>query len=247
MSAFVFSDRTLRHCSHSISLGGGKRAINIGHVRVERAFQKTNCPESKGREHVGAFQENARVSKTNAFKHSYAVKCGHRLRVRVRSNQGKETHPQNQPTPQKKSLRKQFLALFVQTVLPLSFETKQEACTNSLGKLFAQIIFSWVHWGGCFLGGGFLSLYLYQRTPWGGGKKRGWKTSRMTPLPKRGFGPPLVRPPPSGVSALFFLFKNPRQSRPEALFLLEGSNIFGRVRSLVRFHLPPIARPNYNF
>ena len=84
----------------------------------------------------------------------------------------------------------------------------------------------------------------------GGVKKRGgWKTSRMTPLPKRGFGPPLVRyvfhppqvsvfPPPSGVSALFLLYKNPRQSRPEAL--LEGPNIFGRVRSLVRFPPPPM-------
>ena len=61
----------------------------------------------------------------------------------------------------------------------------------------------------------------------GGVEKRGgWKTSRMTPLPKRGFGPPrtLRFPPPSGVSALFFLYKNPRQSSPEAL--LEGSNNF---------------------
>ena len=44
-------------------------------------------------------------------------------------------------------------------------------------------------------------------------KEGGRKTSRMIPLPKRGFGPPppprSVRfPPPSGVSALFFLYKN---------------------------------------
>ena len=55
----------------------------------------------------------------------------------------------------------------------------------------------------------------------GGWKKEGgWKTSRMTPLPKRALDPPrTVRfPPPSGVSALFFLYKNPRQSRPEAPF-----------------------------
>ena len=59
----------------------------------------------------------------------------------------------------------------------------------------------------------------------GGVEKRGgWKTSRMTPLPKKGFGPPSYGfPPPSGVVALFFLYKNPRQSRPEAL--LEGSRI----------------------
>ena len=44
----------------------------------------------------------------------------------------------------------------------------------------------------------------------GGGKRGGRKTSRMTPLPKMGFGPPppprMVRfPPPSGVVALFVL------------------------------------------
>ena len=75
----------------------------------------------------------------------------------------------------------------------------------------------------------------------GGVEKRGGrKTSQMTPLPKRGFGPPprTVRfPPLSGVSALFFLYKNPRQRGPEAL--LEGRKIFGRARSLVRFP-PPI-------
>ena len=45
--------------------------------------------------------------------------------------------------------------------------------------------------------------------------------------PKKGFWTPLrtVRfPPPSGVSALFFPYKNPRQSRPKAL--LEGSGNF---------------------
>ena len=84
----------------------------------------------------------------------------------------------------------------------------------------------------------------------GGWKKEGgWKTSRMTPLPKRGFGPPrTVRfPPPSGVSALFFLYKNPRQSRPEAL--LEGSKNFresafsGTFSSPHTFCTPPYHRP----
>ena len=45
--------------------------------------------------------------------------------------------------------------------------------------------------------------------------------------PKKGFSTPprTVRfPPPSAVSALNFLYKNPRQSRPEAL--LEGSKNF---------------------
>ena len=62
----------------------------------------------------------------------------------------------------------------------------------------------------------------------GGWKKRGrWKTSlNDTPPTKGGFGP-LVRyvfHPPLGVSALFFRYKNPRQSRPQAL--LEGSKHF---------------------
>ena len=34
---------------------------------------------------------------------------------------------------------------------------RQEARRKSLGKLFAQTVFNWVHWGGCFLGGGFSS------------------------------------------------------------------------------------------
>ena len=83
----------------------------------------------------------------------------------------------------------------------------------------------------------------------GGWKKRGgWKTSRMTPLPKRGFGPPLVRyvfHPPQVSVLCFFLCKDPRQSRPEAL--RRGPKIFGRARSLVRFP-PPIrfAPPPYH-
>ena len=55
----------------------------------------------------------------------------------------------------------------------------------------------------------------------------GWKTSRLTPLPKRGFGPPsygTFSTPLRCQCSLFFLYKNPRQSRPEAL--LEGSKIF---------------------
>ena len=61
----------------------------------------------------------------------------------------------------------------------------------------------------------------------GGGKKRGVENLTNDTPPKKGFWTPLVRyvfHPPSGVSALFFLYKNPRQSRPEAL--LEGSKTF---------------------
>ena len=61
----------------------------------------------------------------------------------------------------------------------------------------------------------------------GGGKRRGVENLTNDTPPKRGFWTPprTVRfPPPSGVSALFFLYRNPRQSRPEAL--LEGSKNF---------------------
>ena len=84
--------------------------------------------------------------------------------------------------------------------------------------------------------------------PWGGGKKRGVENLTNDTPPKKGFWTPprTVRfPPPSGVSALFFLYKNPRQSRPEAL--LEGSKNFresafsGTFSSPIRF-APPISR-----
>ena len=71
-------------------------------------------------------------------------------------------------------------------------------------------------------------------------KRGGRKTSRMTPLPKRGFGPPLVwyvfHPPQ--VSALFFLYKNPRQSGPKAL--LEGSKDFRESAFSGTFPPPPL-------
>ena len=80
-----------------------------------------------------------------------------------------------------------------------------------------------------------------QRTPWGGVEKRGgWKTSRMTPLPKRGFGPPLVRyvfHPPQ-VSVLCFSCTKIHDRADQKLFW-RGPKIFGRARSLVRFP-PPI-------
>ena len=71
-------------------------------------------------------------------------------------------------------------------------------------------------------------------------KRGGWKTSRMTPLPKRGFGTPLVR----------YVFHSPQMSvlcfsctrfhdraDPEARW--RGQKFFGRARCLVRFP-PPI-------
>ena len=66
-------------------------------------------------------------------------------------------------------------------------------------------------------------MYVVFRGRHGGWKNEGGGKRYDTP-PRKGFWTPpgTVRfPPPSGVSVLFFLCKNPRQSRPEAL--LEGS------------------------
>ena len=85
----------------------------------------------------------------------------------------------------------------------------------------------------------------------GGWKKRGEENLTNDTPPKKGFWTPprTVRfPPPSGVSALFFLYKNPRQRRPEAL--LEGSKNFresafsGTFSSPHTVLHPPISRPN---
>ena len=76
-------------------------------------------------------------------------------------------------------------------------------------------------------------------------KRGGWKTSRMTPLPQRGLDRPrTVRfPHPSRVSALFFLYKNPRQSRTEAL--LEGSQKFQESAFFGTFS-SPLCSPPYH-
>ena len=82
----------------------------------------------------------------------------------------------------------------------------------------------------------------------GGVEKRGgWKTSRMTPLPKRGFGPPLVRyvfHPPQ-VSVLCFFCTKIHDRADQKLFW-RGPKIFGRARSLVRFPPPYILHSPYH-
>ena len=97
---------------------------------------------------------------------------------------------------------------------------------------------------------GFLNFLQSQRTPWGVGKKRGEENLTNDTPPKKGFWTPrrTVRfPAASGVSALFFLYKNPRQSRPEAL--LEGSKNFrerafsGTFSSLHTFCTAPYHSP----
>ena len=81
------------------------------------------------------------------------------------------------------------------TVLRMNFKIFQ---------LAAEFPSEW-KFGTKFASDGECDIWL-QRTPWGGGKRGGRKTSQMTPLPRSAFGPPhcLVRfPPPSGVVALF--------------------------------------------
>ena len=84
----------------------------------------------------------------------------------------------------------------------------------------------------------------------GGWKKRGEENLTNDTPPKKGFWTPprTVRfPPPSDVSAVFFLYKNPRKSRPEAL--LEGSKNFresvfsGTLSSAHTFCTPPYHGP----
>ena len=80
----------------------------------------------------------------------------------------------------------------------------------------------------------------------GGGEKRGgWKTSRMTPLPKRGFGPPSYGTFSIPLTCQCSVFPVQNQK-----FFWRGPKIFGRARSLVRFPPPirlhpPISRPKY--
>ena len=85
-----------------------------------------------------------------------------------------------------------------------------------------------------------------------GGKKRGVENLTNDTPPKKGFWTPprTVRfPPPSGVSALFFLYKNPRQGRPETL--LEGSKNYresafsGTFSSPHTFCTPPYHGPSF--
>ena len=69
---------------------GENARFKNGHARVETRVLKTlacrngfRTSLSNGRQRVGAFFLT-RVSK-NAFKHSYTVECGNRLRVGVRA------------------------------------------------------------------------------------------------------------------------------------------------------------------
>ena len=88
--------------------------------------------------------------------------------------------------------------------------------------------------------------HINQRTPWGGGKRRGVEKgggvenlTTDTP-PKRGFRPPLVRyvfHPPQASVLCFSCTKI--HARADQKLFWRGPKIFGRARSLVRFP-PPI-------
>ena len=78
----------------------------------------------------------------------------------------------------------------------------------------------------------------------GGVEKRGgWQTSRVTPLPKRGSGPPSYGTfsTPFRCQCSVFLCKNPRKSRPETF---GGVQHFSGERVLWYFLHPPISWPN---
>ena len=80
-----------------------------------------------------------------------------------------------------------------------------------------------------------------QRTPWVEKRGGGWKTSRMTPLPKNpGFGPPSYGAfsTPFGCQCSVFSCTKIHDRADQILFW-RGPKIFGRARSLVRFP-PPI-------
>ena len=78
---------------------------------------------------------------------------------------------------------------------------------------------------------------FYQRAPWGGGKRKREETSRMTPLPKTGFGTPIVWyvvQPPSGVAALFVLAKKAEDWPDQTLFSqrkTKGQQLKGKIVS----------------
>ena len=84
-------------------------------------------------------------------------------------------------------------------------------------------------------------------------KEGGGKPHEGHPSPRRGFGPPFVWSifhPPQLPLPCVFLVKNPRESRPEALW--EGSRNFragafsGTFSSPHTFCHPPISWPNQN-
>ena len=69
---------------------GANARFKNGHARVETSVLKTLACRNgfgpllgNGRQRVGAFSK--RACRKNAFKHSYTVECGNRLRVGVRA------------------------------------------------------------------------------------------------------------------------------------------------------------------
>ena len=96
------------------------------------------------------------------------------------------------------------------------------------------------------------SLDTFIRGRHGGVEKGGgWKTSRMTPLPKRGFGPPLVRyvfHPPQ-VSVLCFPVQKSTTEQTRSCFggvqKFSGERVLWYVFPPPYVLHPPISRPNF--
>ena len=82
----------------------------------------------------------------------------------------------------------------------------------------------------------------------GGVEKRGGrKTSRMTPLPKRGFGPPLIREvfhPPQVSVLCFFLYKKSTTEQNRSSF--GGSKNFREIALSGKFSSPHTFAPPYH-
>ena len=115
-------------------------------------------------------------------------------------------------------------------------------CQSELTELFAEL---------SEMGA---ELSEFSRGRHGGVEKRGGrKTSRMTPLPKRGFGPPSYGTfsTPLRCQCSVFLYKKIHDRADQKLFW-RGPKIFGRARSLERFpppirFAPPISPPKFSF
>ena len=87
---------------------------------------------------------------------------------------------------------------------------------------------------------------MFQRMPWGGGKRRGEETlTKDTPPAEKGPFVRFVFHPPSVAIGLFLLYKSPHLRRPEAL--LEGFQTFSGGCVLWCVFLPPyVLLPPYH-
>ena len=129
-----------------------------------------------------------------------------------------------------KDQRKAFSHTFGKRAWNRFWEVPKGTCPRCALDFFSRISFH-----------NFLIVARISEDAKGGWKKeRGRKTSRMTPLPKRGFGPPLVRYVFHAPQVSVLCFSRTKiHDRADQKLFWRGPKIFGRARSLVRFP-PPI-------